>query len=121
MASARTHIDGFQDAVDVNVVTDYRLRIQVVGGLVPDQNNLVPTPILYPLDPGHRGWCRVIGVARFGRHGEGIARRRKPCPVLGLDRKGVGGFRFQQVKGAGRLGRRLPVQVAVFENQIAKG
>ena len=100
--AAGTEKDVLQFAVDVNVVTDIRLGIEVVGGLGPLNVGLgaAVAGAARKQVCGRGRWRGVVGIRRRSGHGDGIAEGRAIVAVIvGSDIEGVSGFRFEETDG----------------------
>ena len=108
-----------QDSVNVNVVSDDRLSIQVVGGQTPSQDYLALVGIRRS-QLGWRRWRRgVIGIARSRPYGDRFAALRPVDTVVpGLDCERLASIGVEQAHGSRRSGKSLRERGAVHKDGV---
>jgi hypothetical protein len=89
-----------QDAVQVDLIGDGRLRSLVVEGMPPEYIQFQTTDIPTPTAARRGGWLCVRRTDSRGRHRENIAWRRQipPVQVASLDGDLIGGLGGQPME-----------------------
>ena len=114
----RTEEDVLEDTVQINIVADIRLRVEVIGGLGPQQLELgIAASITERSQVRRRGrWGVVVRIGRQGRDRERSAEWRPMVSfVAPANRNAVGRGRREEPKRRRQIAARGCVRAAIHE------